>query len=213
MSPTQNCSSFFFFFFSKPSAKIADAGKLLWTQTSYIVFVWVQVYHWLPENIVAWEFYWHWEFVYIVECHLIIAPPLPVMPILMATACSSFCWTSWLSILSYNIDKVLTAIDFCSVLHTALLSHYMRNCWPVRVTWWLLGLILHRSQSVLLYTGDLFFPLLSVYASCSSSIRYNIHFSFYKLSLIAMSLAAWVTQAQILRKCFKRLLSSFLLCF
>ena len=66
--------------------------------------------------------------------------------------------------------------------------------------------------AVLSYTGDLFFPLLSVYASCSSSIRYNI-LCFYKLSLIAMSLAAWVTQAQILRKCFKLLLSSFPLCF
>ena len=27
------------FFFSKPSARIADVGKLLWVQTSYIVFV------------------------------------------------------------------------------------------------------------------------------------------------------------------------------
>ena len=31
--------SFFFFLFSKPSAKIAEVDKLLWAQTSYIVFV------------------------------------------------------------------------------------------------------------------------------------------------------------------------------
>ena len=43
---TENCSQFFFF--SKPSAKMTDVGKLLWAQTSYIVLVWVQVYHWLP---------------------------------------------------------------------------------------------------------------------------------------------------------------------
>ena len=43
--------------------------------------------------------------------------------------------------------------------------------------------ILRRSQSVsvvLSYTGGLFFPLLSVYASCSSSIRYTLR--FYKLN-------------------------------
>ena len=39
---------FIFFFFSKPSTKMADVGKLLWAQTLYIVFVWVQVYHWFP---------------------------------------------------------------------------------------------------------------------------------------------------------------------
>ena len=73
--PTQNCSSsvgfFLSFFFSKPSTKMADVGKLLWEQTSYIVFVWVQVYLWLPENVVACEFHRHWGFVYIVECHFI----------------------------------------------------------------------------------------------------------------------------------------------
>ena len=76
--PTQNCSSSFFlssFFFSKPSAKMADVGKLLWAQTSYIVFVWVQVYLWLPENVVACEFHRHWGFVYIVECHFLSLHP------------------------------------------------------------------------------------------------------------------------------------------
>ena len=46
-----------FFFFSKPSTKLADVGKLLWAQTSYIVFVWVQVYHWLPWKVVACKFF------------------------------------------------------------------------------------------------------------------------------------------------------------
>ena len=33
-------------------------------------------------------------------------------------------------------------------------------------------------SAVLSYTGERFFPLLSVYASCSCSIMYNIHFAF-----------------------------------
>ena len=33
-------------------------------------------------------------------------------------------------------------------------------------------------SAVLSYTGDLFFPLLSVYSSYSSFIMYNIHFAF-----------------------------------
>ena len=47
--PTQNCSSSSSsFFFSKPSTRMADVGKLLWAQMLYRAFVWVQVYRWLP---------------------------------------------------------------------------------------------------------------------------------------------------------------------
>ena len=108
------------FFFSKPSTKMADVGKLLWAQTSYIVFVWVQVYLWLPENIVACEFHRHWGFVYIVKCHLVSLHLFQLCLhsclyiydnsfVPFAAACLSVELASWAFCL---IDQVLTAIDF-----------------------------------------------------------------------------------------------------
>ena len=89
------------------------------------------------------------------------------------------CWTScWLSICL--IDQVLTAIDFveyCLLLCSRTTHAKLLTCYgymmATRIFW--------RSQSVLTvlsYTGDYFFPLMSVYASCSSSTKYNIHFAF-----------------------------------
>ena len=68
-----------------------------------------------------------------------------------------------------------TAYSYCSALH------YTPKI--VDLLWLYDGRtrILHRSivSAVLLsYTGDLFFPLLSVFSSCSSFIMYNIHFAF-----------------------------------
>ena len=87
-------------------------------------------------------------------------------------------WTGWLSILSYNIDQVLTAIE---VPVNALLSHYdPRKIVDLSmVTWRLLGFLADLSQRCRTYTSD-FFPMLSVYASCSFSIRYStLCFGFF----------------------------------
>ena len=184
------------------------------------------MYLWLPENVVACEFHRHWGFVYIVERYL-ISPHLfrlclhshlynydnySFVPFL--TACLTFSVElpgSWLSILSYwpssyAIDIVEYRLLLCScTIHAKLLTLPLRDGYYK---------ILQRSQSVravLSYNSDLVFPLLSVYASCSSSVRYNIYFTFR--NCIAMSLATWVTQAQTLKKCFKLLISSFHLCF
>ena len=120
------------FFFSKPSANIANVGNLLWAQTSYIVFVWVQVYLWLPKNIVAWS-----TLRICVHCRMpfYIAPPFLVTPTLIATAWLSFSveLAGWAFVLFFNyIDRVLTAINFvayhlllCSrTTHTKLLTCY-----------------------------------------------------------------------------------------
>ena len=168
------------FYFSKPSAKMADVGKLLWAQMSYIVFVWVQVYLWLPENVVAYEFRWHWIFVCIVKHHFLSFHlfSYAYINVHKSTIVHSYhlqlrAWAtlaSWPSSYRYWL---------CSVPLTALLLHY-----PCKIAYMLR---LHDGYkdslqisviAVLSYTGDLFFPLLSVYASCSSSIGYNIHFAF-----------------------------------
>ena len=67
---------------------------------------------------------------------------------------------------------------------------------------------------VLSYTGD-FFPLLSVYASCSSSIRCNNTLCIIKLNHKKYSSwpPEWLRLRHCMRKCFKLLLSSFPLCF
>ena len=159
-----------------------------------------------------------------VHCRMpfYIAPPFPVTPTFtsikstiirsyhFATACLSFSveLAGWAFCL---IDQVLTAIDF--VVYCLLLcSHNTHAKLLTCYSYMMATRILCRSQSVLccrILVTSIFFPLLSVYGSCSSSISIYIVLRFYKLSLIAMSLAAWVTQAQTLRKYFKLLLSSF----
>ena len=69
------------FFFSKPSAKIANVGKLLWAQTSYKVFVWVQVYFWLPEKCCCLRVFIDIEDLCRLYCRMpsYIAPPFPVI--------------------------------------------------------------------------------------------------------------------------------------
>ena len=125
----------------------------------------------------ACKFHRHWGFVYIVERHLMCSTFSGHAYINGNHVLELLCWTSWLSILSYWPDSYRYWL--CSVPFTTLLSHY-----PCKIV----GLLrlhdgyydsLHISASaVLSYTGDLFFPLLSVYTSCSSSMRYNIHFAF-----------------------------------
>ena len=89
---------------------MANAGKLLWTETSYIVFV--QVYHWLPETLLLGSFIDIEDLCYIVEHHF-ISPHLSGYAYMTGNrVLELLCWTSWLSILSYNIDQVLTTIDF-----------------------------------------------------------------------------------------------------
>ena len=105
---------------------------------------------------------------------------------------------------------ILTIIYWlCRVPLTALLSHYthtkLLTCYGYMVAilgfFWLccLTLVTSSSHCCWLY--------MFVY------IRYDRYFALYNLSLLAMFIAAWVTQAQSLRQCFKLLLSGFLLCF
>ena len=54
--PTQNCSSSFFFLLSFSASLVLKwlmLASCYGQITSYIVFMWVQVYLWLPENILA----------------------------------------------------------------------------------------------------------------------------------------------------------------
>ena len=54
------------FFSSKPSEIMADVGKLLWAQMSYIhnvVFVVVHLYPGLLENVLPCEFCQHWGYI------------------------------------------------------------------------------------------------------------------------------------------------------
>ena len=128
----------------------------------------VSVYLWLPENIVACEFHWHWGFVYIVECHL-ISPHLSSYTYMyihvrkymlticlyhFATVCLSFSVElpgSWLSILSfspcsYAIDFAEYRLLLCSrTTHAKLLTCYGL---PLHA-WWLLGFFRDLSQCVL----------------------------------------------------------------
>ena len=128
------------FFSGKPSAKVADVGKLLWPQTSYIVCVSASV-----------------PLIAIKRCCLrvsstlricvhcrtpsYIAPPFPVMPtftsVILHHMLELLCWTSWLSILSYWSSSY--RYWHCRVPLTALLSHYQRNIVDLYVTviWWL----------------------------------------------------------------------------
>ena len=108
-----------------------------------------------------------------------ITPPFLVKPTLM----QPHAWARWYRPSSYRYW-------LCRVPVNALLSHYdPRKIFDLFMVTWRVSLtrILRRSQSALSYTGDwdVFFPLLSVYASCSFSIRYNILY-LYKLSLTAM---------------------------
>ena len=101
-----------------------------------------------------------------------IVPPFSVIPTLIATVCLSFSelvehFVYWPSSYYYWHWSVLLTARSALALPT-------QNCWPVTVTWWLLGFFTDVSQCCA-DTGDLFFPLLSVYASCSSSIRYIIY--------------------------------------
>ena len=111
------------FFSSKPSAKMANVGKLLWAKTSYIVFVWVQVYLWLPEHVVAYEFHRHWGFVYIVGRHLYRSTSFGYAYI--------NCHRVLELLLSYCLTKFLPSLQASSYRYwlysirlTALLSHY-----------------------------------------------------------------------------------------
>ena len=115
-------------------------------QTSYIVFVWVQMHLWLPKNVVACEFHRHWRFVYIVECHLLSLHLFRLRPQLHLKSCNRMLELSWLSILSYWPSSYRYWL--CRVPLTALLSRttYAQNCWPVTVTWWLLGFFADLSQ-------------------------------------------------------------------
>ena len=79
-------------------------------------------------------------------------------------------------------NKVLIAIDFVAY-HLLLCSRtthakLLTCCGYMMATRIFLGGYQSVSHGVLSYTGDFFFPLLFVYASCSSSIRYDIHFAF-----------------------------------
>ena len=72
----------------------------------------------------------------------------------------------------------------CRVPLTALLSHYpckLLTCYGYMMATKIFLAI--SVIAVLSYTGDYIFKLLSVYASCSSSIRYNIHFAFINIVL------------------------------
>ena len=69
LSLMQNCSSFFS---SKPSAIMADVGKLLWSPTSYVAFVVVNLYLGLWENICTCEFHRHWRFLYTARHYFIV---------------------------------------------------------------------------------------------------------------------------------------------
>ena len=150
----------------------------------------------LLENVDACEFHQQWGFVYIVERHLLSLQLFRLRlhshskhsDNLIVTfgnhALELLSWTSWLSILSYWPSS--DHYRLCRVPFTALLSHYPRKIFDL--------LRLHNGY-------------------CGSSIRHNNYTSLYKLSLTATSLAAWVTQAQTMRQCFKLLLFGFSLCF
>ena len=148
---------------------MANAGKLLWAQISYLVVVWVQVYHWLPEKCCCLRASLTSRIC--VHCRT----PSYYHPAFSGYAyingnrvleLSLWCWTSWLSILSYNIDQVLTTIVFVAyrLLPRSTTTHAkLLTCYGYMMATWLKATrILRRSQSVLSYTGDLFFPLLSV---------------------------------------------------
>ena len=117
------------FFFSEPSAKMADADKLLWAQMLYIICVSASV----PLIAIKRCCLWVSSFVYIVEHHFISQPH------------------AWASLLVMLVDdQVLTAIDFveyrllvCSrTTHAKLLTCY--GYMMAKLT-----RILGRSQSVL----------------------------------------------------------------
>ena len=112
-----------------------------------------------------------------------IAPPFPAMPtftsVNLAAACFSFSVelaAGWAFVII--IDQVLTAIDFveyCLLLCSCTTHTKLLTCYGYMIA----TRILHRSHSVLCCRT----PVTSsshrcLYASCSSSVRYSIHFSF-----------------------------------
>ena len=105
LPPTQNCS-LSSFFSSKPSAKWLMLASSYGQKMSYIVFVRVQVYLWLPKKCCCLQVSLTLRICVHCKTPFYIAPPLPVMPTLMATTCLNF-WTSWLSICLTILTKFL----------------------------------------------------------------------------------------------------------
>ena len=150
---------------------------------SYIVFVWVQVYHWLPINVVACELV-SITLRFCVHCRtpFYVAPPFPVTPTLMATACSVEL-AGWAFCL---IDQVLTAIDF--VAHSLLLCSHPRkivDLLQLHDGYW----IVHRSQSTaVLWCCRTLVTSSSHCCLCMHHVDNNYRLCFYKSSLIVKSL-------------------------
>ena len=70
LPPTQNCLLFLSSFLSsRPSAGCWQAAI---APTSYIVFVVVDLYLGLLENICTCEFHRHWRFLFVARCHFIV---------------------------------------------------------------------------------------------------------------------------------------------